>query len=205
MDTLISDRKNLPDHLVRSIFVDRGHQFVGRLKWDLCVTPNGYETDEYDDCSSKYLAVHRLGEHLGSCRVRPITSSTMITDHFHAVFPSASEFLRHQKGRLYELTRFCRSPVISVDESRLMLGLLARLLDSFRDQYNLSGFVAIVFPQVARFLDTIGVRYVVVSKSQMDGRTVLLICITHAEKVEQKAKYLPSEAKILRTGLHLVA
>ncbi|MEM9270053.1 MAG: hypothetical protein AAGA78_14085, partial [Pseudomonadota bacterium] len=62
---------------------------------------------------------------------------------------------------------------------------------SFRDAQRLTGFVAVVFPQVCRFLDSIGVRYLVISKSQLDGREVDLICITHAKRVGVKADTAP--------------
>ena len=47
-------------------------------------------------------------------------------------------------------------------------------------RHKLTGFVAVVFPHVARFLDTIGVNYLLLSKSQVDGKTAYLICITEA-------------------------
>ncbi len=184
MQTLISTRRNLPQSLNNSVFVDRGRQFVDRMKWDLCVTPQGYEIDEYDDDDSTYLMVHRFGRHMGSCRVRPTTSNTMITDHFLQYFPDACDFLRMQKRRIYELTRFCRAQDISVEESKVMLKHLAVLLDGYRDRNRLTGFVAVVFPKVARFLDSIGVRYILLSKSTMDGNPVYMICITHAVKVD---------------------
>jgi N-acyl-L-homoserine lactone synthetase len=183
METLVCTKKDMPAELAATAFLDRGRQFVDRLGWNLCVSPGGVEKDEYDDEQSIYLAVHQDGKHLGSCRVRSSKLSTMVTDHFCVEFPEAQRFIAMQKGRVFELTRFCRAPHISVDESRLMLDRLAILLDKFRDQNGLTGFVAVVFPQVARFLDTIGVRYLVVSKSKMNGKTVLLICITHAERV----------------------
>ncbi len=195
MQNLISTRKTLPPRLTDTIFLDRGHQFVDRLQWDLCVTPKGYEVDEYDDDNSEYLTVHQDGRHMGSCRVRPTTCSTMIEDHFLNSFPDASNFMRMQKGRLYELTRFCRTPGISVEESKQMLAQLAVLLDQYRDERKLTGFVAVVFPQIARFLDSIGVRYLLVSKSKIDNRTAFMICITHAVKVKNSAHLLPADKK----------
>ena len=183
MENLISTRQALPPQLTDSLFADRGKQFVDRLNWNLCVTPKGYEVDEYDDQHSEYLVVHRNGQHQGSCRVRPTTCSTMIEDHFLESFPDARDFMRMQKGRLYELTRFCRAPNISVEESKQMLKQLAVVLDDFRDRRKLTGFVAVVFPQIARFLDSIGVRYLLISKSTIDGRAAYMICITHAVDV----------------------
>ena len=185
MQTTIGTRQDIPSHIAHSVFRDRGRQFVDRLGWDLCVRHDRQEVDEYDDHFSRYLIVHRLGQHVGSCRVRPVSASTMITDHFLPTFPEAADFLANQKNRVFELTRFCRAPDVSVSDSAEMLDCLALALDDFRDRYRLSGFAAVVFPHVARFLDRIGVRYITISKSRLDGKPVHLICITHAVRVRE--------------------
>lgn len=100
MQNLICNRDDLPTPLANGIFADRRRQFVDRLQWDLCLTPSGQEIDEYDDKDSEYLVVHKKGQHMGSCRVRPTTCSTMITDHFLGSFPHATDFLKMQKGRV---------------------------------------------------------------------------------------------------------
>ncbi len=185
MDNYSCTRAELPTGLARTIFQDRNRQFVDRLNWSLTVTPDGMELDEYDDDQSTYLVVAEGMRHLGSCRVRPVRASTMLVDHFLPVFPDAEGFLRQQRGRVWELTRFCRAPDIAVDRSRRMLDRLAHALDTFRDRHRLTGFVAVVFPEVARFLDSIGVRYLTVARSEMGGRKVHLICITHCVRVQE--------------------
>ncbi len=184
MNNLICKRSELPAALARTIFEDRNRQFVERLNWSLTVTPDGLELDEYDDDQSIYLVIAEEMRHLGSCRVRPVRSRTMLIDHFLPVFPEAQEFLRQQRGRVWELTRFCRAPDIPVDSSRRMLDRLAEVLDTFRDRQRLTGFVAVVFPEITRFLDSIGVRYLTISRGTMGDRSVCLICITHCVKVE---------------------
>jgi N-acyl-L-homoserine lactone synthetase len=114
-----------------------------------------------------------------------VEDGTMLVEHFGEVFPSAAGFLARQAGRLYELTRFCRSPKISVGSSREMLRVLAEALDAFRDANDITGFVAVVYPPVARFLGRIGVRYLVLDAARMQGREVLLICITHAVEAQR--------------------
>lgn len=180
MHTLTAPRSQMPADLTLSIFADRGRQFVDRLQWDLCVTPQGYEVDQYDDAESDYIVVHDRAAHCGSLRLRRFSATTMLRDHFSDIFPDAEPFLSLQRGRVVELTRFCRNPAMSVEESRVMLRHLAVALDAYRDANRLTGFVAVVFPQVARFLDTIGVRYLTLSKSRLGGKPVSLICITHA-------------------------
>jgi N-acyl-L-homoserine lactone synthetase len=183
MDHFACTRRELPTALARTIFEDRGRQFVERLNWSLTVTPEGLELDEYDDDQSIYLVVADGMRHLGSCRVRSVRASTMLLDHFLPVFPDAEAFLRQQRGRVWELTRFCRAPDISVDTSGRMLDRLAEQLDSFRDKHRLTGFVAVVFPEIARFLDSIGVRYLTISRGSLDGRVANLICITHCVRI----------------------
>ncbi|MEM9319324.1 MAG: acyl-homoserine-lactone synthase [Pseudomonadota bacterium] len=199
MDHLTCTRTDMPAALADTIFADRGRQFVDRLKWNLCVTPQGLEFDEYDDDSSVYLAITDRDRHLGSCRVRPVRQSTMLVDHFLTNFPEAEDFLRMQRGRVWELTRFCRAPDLSVEHSADMLAELAVLLDGFRDRHNLTGFVAVVFPQIARFLDSIGTRYLTVAKSTMDGAPVHMICITHCVRVDgRRRRAEPKAAPKLR-------
>lgn len=180
MHSQVYQKSEMSTALTRSIFGDRRSQFVSRLKWNLCVTPSGLEVDEYDDGASDYLVVHDKDRHLGSCRLRPVNAGTMILQHFLPSFPEAAAFLKMQKGRVFELTRFCRAPDMSVSDSRRMLDNLAVLLDEYRDKHRLTGFVAVVFPQMCRFLDSIGVRYMTISRSTLDGATVCMICITHA-------------------------
>lgn len=183
VQSLVCHRKDIPEGLTYQVFTDRTQQFIHRLNWNLCVTSKGLEVDEYDDEASEYLIVHDGNSHFGSCRVRPTSESTMLREHFGLEFPDAIEFIKLQKGRVYELTRFCRNPYISVACSREMIRQLALLLDQYRDQKMISGFLSVVFPHVARFLDSVGVRYIVISKSKVQSRDVLLICITHAQEV----------------------
>lgn len=182
MNCLVCAGVDLPPGLYDQVLIDRRRQFVDRMQWDLCISPTGLERDEYDDDQSDYLVVESAGKHMGSCRVRPTNVSSMVTDHFLASFPDARNFLQMQNGRLYELTRFCRSPDISQVESRIMLGAIAELIDEYRDRKGLAGFIAIVFPKVARFMDKIGMRYVVLDRSTVNGEKVLLICITNAKR-----------------------
>ncbi len=199
MDYLTCTRPELPAALARTIFEDRALQFVDRLNWSLTVTPDGLELDEYDDDLSVYLVIADGMRHLGSCRVRSVRASTMLLDHFQPVFPDAEAFMRQQRGRVWELTRFCRAPDIPVDMSRRMLECLAILLDGFRDRHQLTGFVAVVFPEITRFLDSIGVRYLTVSRGNMGGRSVHLICITHCVRVQEAAaQVVPALVERLR-------
>ena len=179
MERTVAELTGLGEDLASSIFADRSAQFVGRLGWDLCVNADGHETDEYDAEGTTYLVVHRGARHLGSCRVRAVSRGTMLLDHFRAVFPLAEAFLSGQGRKVWELTRFCRAPGATASEARQMLAEMAEMLDEFRDRHRLTGFVAVVYPEVGRFLESIGVRYLRLAVSEIDGREAHLICITH--------------------------
>lgn len=171
---------DVPDALRNSVFTDRARQFIGRHSWDLSVTPEGYEIDEYDDDGSEYLIVHDKGDHLTSCRLRPFSVRTMLLDHFSEIFPNAEPFLRQQSGSLFELTRFLRSPKLTAREGAAALIEFAQGLDHYRDEHGSVGFVAVVYPGVSRFLRQSGVRFLVLDVSTMDGKRVELICLTQA-------------------------
>lgn len=169
-----------PALLRHSLFADRRDQFVGRHEWDLCVTPEGHEIDEYDAGGSEYLVVHDGMRHLTSCRLRPAAQNTMLLDHFADTFTGAEAFLNAQAGRLYELTRFLKAPSLSVHEGAGALLAFAKGLDRFRDERDAVGFVAVVYPAVGRFLRQSGVRFLVLDTAVIGGHQAQLICLTQA-------------------------
>lgn len=186
MECVVRSIDTLEGSIRESLLQDRRKQFVDRLGWNLCVSPEGYETDEYDVGKTTVLAVHQNGRHIGSCRLRHPKAGTMLADHFGSEFPSAQNFLNLQRNCVWELTRFCRSPTATALESKLMLKILARQLDNFRDEHRLIGFAAVVYPEVARFLRSIGVRYLHLTSSTIDNRPVQLICITHCVSLDER-------------------
>lgn len=202
IQTACSD--TLPQTLANSVFGDRSAQFIGRLGWNLCATPEGLECDEYDLGGSTYIVAAEGDRHLGSCRLRHVSSGTMIEDHFLDHFPVAAGFLRQQSGHLYELTRFCRSPALSVSDSQRVLRELATALDRFKDRAGATGFLAVVFAPIARMLKRAGVRYLTIDTSEMDGKPVLLICIVNVEIARRSANIneVPAEAHPVRLAVN---
>ncbi|MEM0977575.1 MAG: acyl-homoserine-lactone synthase [Pseudomonadota bacterium] len=89
-----------------SMFRDRARQFVERLKWDIPVTRNGLEIDQYDDEDAIYLiACNGAGEHEASMRLRPTLGRTLLEDIFPSMY--RKEF---RAENIWESTRFCVSP-----------------------------------------------------------------------------------------------
>lgn len=171
--------------VMRSVMRDRSAQFVGRLGWDLCLSPDGLEIDEYDAPETTYMVIHEQSRHVGSCRVRPVRAGTMLVDHFIDAFPEAVSFLAGQERRFFELTRFCRSPSADTDQIREMLGRLANMLDNLREESGISGYLAVIYPEVGRYLSRIGVRFIRISASEIGGKSAHLICITDCRDVER--------------------
>ena len=48
MDGIEAEWGRVNQEVMRSVMRDRSAQFVGRLGWDLCLSPDGLEIDEYD-------------------------------------------------------------------------------------------------------------------------------------------------------------
>lgn len=171
---------DLTKPLANEIFTTRRSQFVDRLGWDLCVDGLGQEQDSYDDRHAHYVTVSRADQLLLSCRLRPATQGTMIEDVFSQVFRRADGFLEAQRDKLWELTRFCRSPDISIAQSGVALRAMSHKMDDVRDRWGATGFVAVVYPHCARYLARMGARFLLIDEGRIDDKACFLICITHA-------------------------
>ena len=165
-------------HVFNSLASDRNRQFVDRLGWDLEITADGLEIDRYDIKGTTYVVIEQDGQSFGSCRLRPASLSTMIEDCFLDYLPGASIFLERYRDRLFELTRFCRSPDISAKECKAMLPIIGRTLEAFRAKHNALGFVAVVYPSVARLMRRNGVVLTTITTGQLaDGKEVYMVLI----------------------------
>lgn len=90
-----------------SMFRDRAYQFKERLKWDVTVSEEGFETDEYDEMNPLYMIYEMPdGSHGGSMRNLPTTGNTMINDHFS----NLTDGVQFSSPLIWETTRFCLSP-----------------------------------------------------------------------------------------------
>lgn len=89
------------------MFQDRAAQFKRRLKWDVSVDANGWETDEYDTGHAVYCIFELPdGSHGGSGRLTPLNKRNMILDKFADFFETA--ILNTEST--WESTRFCICP-----------------------------------------------------------------------------------------------
>ncbi|SFR40949.1 acyl-homoserine-lactone synthase [Litoreibacter janthinus] len=92
--------------LHHTMLKDRAAQFHDRLKWEVSVDANGFETDQYDALNPLYAIWENPdGSHGGSMRFLPTTGATMVNDFFSHVTG-----IRVTSPRIWETTRFCVSP-----------------------------------------------------------------------------------------------
>lgn len=103
-----------------TMFRDRADQFHTRLGWDVTITEDGEERDQYDAARALYVIwENRDGTHGGSMRFLPTTEATMINDHFLHLLDGNPV----RNPQIMECTRFClarnSAPAVS---TALMLG-----------------------------------------------------------------------------------
>ncbi len=89
-----------------SMFRDRAQQFSSRLHWDVQVSADGFETDEYDGLNPLYV-IHQNpdGTHGGSMRFLPTTGRVMVNEHFLDLIDG----VEITSPLIWESTRFCLS------------------------------------------------------------------------------------------------
>lgn len=113
----------LPASLKSSMFLDRTRQFQERLGWDVNVSDNGEERDQYDVDSSNYIIVYKgQNSHLGSMRLIPIEERNMLFEIFPQLIPND---FRPAKNTV-ECTRFCVAQKLSGNEAKSVVFLLMR-------------------------------------------------------------------------------
>lgn len=164
--------------LLNLTFGDRCIQFVDRLRWDLGVHCGMFEFDQYDNGLATYVVVEDRGDHMVSCRFRRLESPTMVSELFRHLFSDAINFLEGQTGTIFELTRLCRNPELTVLESIRVLNLLGSTLNKFKHDENAIGFVAVVYAPITRLLIRRKACFLKLASARMYGKPVDLIFIT---------------------------
>lgn len=111
---------------LRSMFAARKRVFVDLLRWNLPVLAGRFEVDQFDDLHATYLIVSNAAdEHLASVRLLPTTLPALLD----SLFPYLVDGSVPQGIGIVEITRFCLSRDIDVEEKRiardmLLLGLV---------------------------------------------------------------------------------
>ncbi|WP_108259169.1 acyl-homoserine-lactone synthase [Mangrovicoccus ximenensis] len=116
---LHADQLHTQPALRDSMFRDRADQFRTRLGWEVSVTDQGEERDQYDELNPLYVIWETDGRHGGSMRFLPSSGRTMINEHFLGLLNGRPL----QNDRIWECTRFCLSRGAAPNVSAaLMLG-----------------------------------------------------------------------------------
>jgi len=112
------DNRHLFVEELDGMYRDRKRVFVDWLKWNIPVTADVYEIDQFDTDDAVYLIESdRQGRHLASIRLLPTSKPHLLSE----VFSDLCEGPIPRGRDVWELTRFCVSPDrIKVDGKRLM-------------------------------------------------------------------------------------
>lgn len=123
-----SQLKWLP-RLRNTMHQDRADQFKRRLGWEVTVSDDGEERDEYDKNDPLYVIWQKQdGTHGGSMRLMPTTGQCMINDHFLHIIGNRPI----KDPKIWECSRFCLNRKVKPGTaSTLMLagGEVMRQLD----------------------------------------------------------------------------
>lgn len=108
------------DHELDTMFRDRKHVFVDRLKWNVPVVDGIYEKDQFDTEDATYIvcANPTHGDHQASLRLIPSLKPHMLRD----IFPMLCEDGVPAGPDIWEMTRICLSPSLSRAEAREAFG-----------------------------------------------------------------------------------
>jgi len=94
----------LDDPLHASMFEDRRRLFVELMGWDVPVTADGHEIDQFDGDAATYIAMaDEAGQHLGSLRLLPTDRPHILGD----LFPELVEGGLPAGPQTLEITRLC--------------------------------------------------------------------------------------------------
>lgn len=143
--------KELKDYpLLRdTMFRDRGDQFHTRLGWQVQLTEDGEERDQYDALNPLYV-IWELpdGRHGGSMRFLPTSGRTMINEHFRFLI----EDRPISNPQIWECTRFClaRDAAPNVSAALMLGGCEVGL------GYDLSFSVAVFDARMVRIYRRLG-------------------------------------------------
>jgi len=169
------------EYLVRSMYQDRYAQFYDRLGWELSITINGLEFDEYDDHHTTYVVVSDQDEHLGSFRLRSVQCGTMISDHFAKELPATNTYIKQNGKGAFEITRFLCKPNLSMHERSVVMSLLAEGFDQAWKDLQCRSVVGVVFPAIFRLLRRAGFSASVIENERLDSRRVISFALQKSD------------------------
>lgn len=131
---------DLADPVLREMFDARRRVFVDLLKWDVRVTPDGFEIDGYDDVHATYLVVSDVaGAHLASARLLPTTRPHLLD----SLFQDLCEGPVPTGAAVFEVTRFCLERRIPTALRRGARDVLVQHLATFAVHRGIAAFTGV--------------------------------------------------------------
>jgi acyl homoserine lactone synthase len=155
--------------LADTMFKDRAEQFKKRLNWDVIVTAEGWEVDQYDGLNPLYVIWENAdGTHGGSLRIMPTVGRTMTAEHFIGL----TDGVRICSPLIWECTRFCLAPGAS---SKVAAALLAAGIE-LGLRFGLQQAIGVIYTRTLAIYHRIGHAPEVVGTDD-GGRDSISICI----------------------------
>lgn len=180
------DRVNM--HLLR------GEVFAGRLGWDVKVTPDGQEIDEFDALESAHYILAKRDQQVDACwRLLPTLGPNMLRD----VFP---ELLHGQPAPaaadVWELSRFAvASDRLSQDESagtrqigfgEISVALMAEST-RFAQENGIARYVTVTTSAIERMLKKQGVNVHRLGPPLRIGSVMTVACFIEIDDITLRA------------------
>lgn len=164
--------------LARTMFEDRADQFKTRLGWEVTVTADGQERDEYDDFNPLYVIWERPdATHGGSMRFLPTTGRTMVNDHFLDL----TDGVAFQSPFIWECTRFCLSRDTESGTAAALMLAGGEIMQGFGVRH----FVGVFDARMVRIYNRIGAAPEVLG-TKGDGRQAVSVGLWEFSEAAQK-------------------
>jgi acyl homoserine lactone synthase len=172
----------------------RGEVFAGRLGWDVKVTPDGQEIDEYDALESAHYILAKKDGHVDACwRLLPTLGPNMLRD----IFP---ELLHGQSAPAaadcWELSRFAvAADRLSHDESagthqigfgEISVALMAEST-RFAQEQGIARYVTVTTAAIERMLKKQGVNVHRLGPPLRIGSVLTVACFIEIDDITLRA------------------
>jgi acyl homoserine lactone synthase len=175
---LYADQLSTFPLLARTMFDDRADQFKTRLGWDVTVTADGQERDEYDDLNPLYVIWEKAdGTHGGSMRFLPTTGRTMVNDHFLDL----TDGVAFQSPFIWECTRFCLSRNTEPGTAAALMLAGGEVMQGFGVRH----FVGVFDARMVRIYNRIGAAPEVLG-TKGEGRQAISVGLWEFSEAVQK-------------------
>lgn len=152
----IIDLHNRQAHVapLRAMHADRKTVFVDQLKWDLAVTDDAYEIDDYDTDATIYLMVQdeATGGHLGSVRLLPTDGPHLLGDKFAGLCEAGVP----RSANIYEITRMVTRPGLPRAAAERVREQLSVALIEFALAHGITGYTMMTHMQFLSAVIAVG-------------------------------------------------